>query len=79
VRLDEKTYCPMSGQEVGDAERRARYIDGTDEFVKCPECGRVLVATPTGKFRQHQPRGRATASLDYVRDTLWEYAKKEKA
>ena len=65
-----KQHCHASGIK---APKDARTIIGAT-FVKCPECGRVLKPTPTGKLRQHQPRGRTTASLDTTRDILWDNA-----
>lgn len=76
--VQEKQYCSMSKMDVGDAERRPRHVGIESEFVKCPECERILVPTSTGKFRQHQRRGDTTASLDQIREVLWHYAGRRK-
>lgn len=70
----EKTYCSGSDLDAGNLERRR--VSGST-FVECPECQRKLKPTPAGnKLRRHQPRNKATASLDDTRDRLWSYAQR---
>lgn len=68
-----KTYCVGSGADVDMTTTRESRWDGA-LWAKCPECGRVLKPTVSEKLRQHQPRNKATASLDATRDILWDSA-----
>lgn len=65
-----KQYCDRSGTNDFDTRQ---YFNGV--LAKCQGCHRVLKPTPSGeKLRQHQLRGRATASYDKTMDILWDHA-----
>ena len=64
-----KTYCEASGTD--DFASRP-YSGGSGTLAKCDRCGRVLKPTKGGKLRQHQVKGRTTASMDKTMDTLWD-------
>ncbi len=65
-----KQLCAGSGA----TEFQTRTYTGLATFARCPECGRVLKPTSTGKLREHQVRNRNTRSLDSTRDILWAHA-----
>lgn len=72
IKLMSKKFCVGSGQSADTLEHR-RTSGST--FVKCPECGRILKPTTASNLlRRHQPRNKATTSLDATRDSLWAYA-----
>lgn len=73
--MTDKAYCLGSGtSNFTTRPYPFPNVRGDGPLARCNHCKRVLRPTPKGVLRQHQVRGRTTASMDKTMETLWEAA-----